>query len=240
VVDFADSIKATIQQLQVPFANVYNADETNVNFSIGSRYTLNVTGARTISARTPSTSNRCTVMLGCSLSGSKLPPFVIYKGKRGRNSRITSEFTNLPYPPSSFYTVQEKAWMDEVAMLDWIEQVWRPTVIDKGPTILILDEFVVHMMASIRTAFAACGTHLEYIPAGYTSRLQVMDVGLNKPFKDSCREEFERFVTYSAVNEKPQRVTVAGWINTAWNNISDSTIKNTWRHIGIGALHQVD
>jgi hypothetical protein len=57
-----------------------------------------------------------------------------------------------------------------------------------APTMLILDEMSAHMTTDVRNAIAVCDTHLVLIPGGYTSKLQVMDVGFNKPFKNHYRD----------------------------------------------------
>ena len=95
------------------------------------------------------------------------------------------------------YIVQEKAWMDEKRMLDWVERIWRPWAATKtGMTYLILDEFRAHMTNNVKAAINKCNTEIDYIIGGYTAKLQVMDVGINRTLKDeywkigraSCRE----------------------------------------------------
>ena len=84
--------------------------------------------------------------------------------------------------------VQEKAWMNESMILDWVKRVWKPFTESKGGlTLLIIDQFLVHMMSTVKKAIEDCGTLLEFVPKGYTSCLQVCDIGLNKPFKDYMR-----------------------------------------------------
>jgi len=41
-----------------------------------------------------------------------------------------------------------------------------------------------------------------------------MDVGLNRPFKDGLREEFEKFMV-SSTTAKPAWLDVAGWVSNA-------------------------
>jgi hypothetical protein len=76
--------------------------------------------------------------------------------------------------------------------------------------------------------FERLGTHVEFVPPGYTGILQVMDVGLMRPFKDIVRAEFERFMIEHGNDERPSRLTVAGWVDRAWTGITTDTILNTW------------
>ena len=50
-----------------------------------------------------------------------------------------------------------------------------------------MDEFSVHLMASSSNQIKGCGTAIDYILGGYTSKLHVMDVVVNKPFKGVCK-----------------------------------------------------
>ena len=189
-----------------------------------------------MSVRQAKNSNRATVLLGVSLTGDKLPPFIIFKGKPGPTGRICREFRNvaLNYPKTIEYQVQVKAWMDEITFLDWIERVWRPWCETKvGMTYLILDEFSAHMTRRVQDALADCNTFVDFIIGGYTSKLQTCDVGINKPFKGFMRQQFEAFMVNNA-EVKPNRVDMSNWIDFAWKNVSEETIRNTWRRIGIG------
>jgi hypothetical protein len=57
-------------------------------------------------------------------------------------------------------------------------EAWAAT--KKGTTYLLMDKFSSHMMDKVRMAMYACNTEIDFVPGGYTSKLQVvMDVGLN-------------------------------------------------------------
>jgi transposase-like protein len=248
--DWVAYIKAKMAMVGITDDCVVNFDETNVYFSFDTVSTLNRRGERTVSARKADSTNRCTVMIGVSATGFKLRPYIIYKGSLGRTGRIAQEMkrvqeyqltmmsqggneTHLGYPVCNCYAVQPKAWMDEEKMLDWIDQVWKPwTATKTGPTMLILDEFTAHMTHEVRRKIADCGTHLEFVPGGYTSRLQVMDVGLNKPFKDCIRDQYDLWFL-TAGDSKPHRTEVAAWIASSWEQLQESTILRTWQKIGI-------
>ena len=52
-------------------------------------------------------------------NGTKLPPMLIFKGKH--NGRFAAkEFPMFPTGCEYFY--QENAWMDEGALLEWVEK----------------------------------------------------------------------------------------------------------------------
>jgi len=222
-----------------------NFDETNVYFSPPIRSTIAHKGSRTVAIRTPDSNNRCTAMLGVTLSGYKFPPFIIYQGKVSRCGRIRRELANARanhYPPGLIYQCQDKAWMDENTMLEWVETVWKPFTeqVKKAPTLLLLDWAPAHVVSSVKAAIASCNTELEFIPKGYTSKCQVLDVGINKPFSDYIRNNVAEWQVSHDFNDKPLRQDVAHWIRMSWLAIKDSTIKNTWKHIGFEAQRSTD
>ena len=64
--------------------------------------------------------------------------------------------------------------MDHRVFKNWIDQVWAPFALEKGDnTYLLMDEFSAHLMASCSNQIKGCGTTIEYILGGYTSKLQI-------------------------------------------------------------------
>ena len=192
------------------------------------KVTLADKGLRTVSVKSSGSSSRCTILLGVTMDGSKLPPFIIFKGKQG--GRISREFAQ--YPSSCVYTVQEKAWMDKRVFIEWVEKVWKPYCDNKANTYLLMDEFSVHLMTDCVRPIQDCGTEVDYIIGGYMSKLQVMDVGINKPFKDYIKDCFKQFMVGNENGTKVGRDEVAKWVDEAWRRVSLQTICNTWSSIG--------
>jgi DDE superfamily endonuclease len=87
--------------------------------------------------------------------------------------------------PASFkYVCQEKAWADQRFFRHCILEIWAPFALKKNnPTDLLMDEYSVHLMLSCCNQIKACGVEINFVTAGYTSKLEVMDLGVNKPFK---------------------------------------------------------
>ena len=81
------------------------------------------------------------------------------------------------------------------------------------------------------------GVEVDFIPAGYTPVLQVLDKGVHKPFKQYLREESIAFMVNHLEGTKPTRLDIAHWIRRSWDQVQHSTILNTWRSIGIHPFH---
>ena len=72
------------------------------------------------------------------------------------------------------------------------------------------------------------------MPPNYTSKLQPLDVGLNKPFKDRLRT---LYVEYAATIDRDAsfyitRQLISRWIADAWEGIPSTAVTNTIRSIG--------
>ncbi|CAG8745528.1 10735_t:CDS:2 [Gigaspora rosea] len=58
----------------------------------------------------------------------------------------------------------------------------------KKPAILVYDSFKGHLDDSVKAKFRKSGFDLAIIPSGLTSICQLLDVAINKPFKDYLRK----------------------------------------------------
>ena len=134
---------------------------------------------------------RCTVLLGGIMNGGKQTPLVGFKGKP--DGRIARNFGGMP--ASMRCVRQERAWVEHRVFKNWMDQVWAPFALWKGDrTYLLMDEFSIDLMASCSNQIKGCGATIDYILGGCTSKLQVMDVGVNKPFMGYVRQAYEKFM----------------------------------------------
>ena len=242
---WGEYIVEKMEMLGIGMESVCNFDETNVFFVPDCKRTLCWKGGKNVPALKAASSQRCTVMLGVTGSGFKFPPYIIFKGMDTSGGLISRQLKRVEaakdevetldgFPTSNGYAVQENGWMNSKLMLDWVEKCFRPWAeATAGPKILILDEFSGHMTTEVRAAVVDCGVFLEFIPGGYTWRLQVLDVGINKPFKNHLRDSYDTWFSGNDYDAKPQRSDVATWVKDAMNAVEKSTIKRTWKRVGV-------
>jgi hypothetical protein len=126
--------------------------------------------------------------------------------------------------------------MDQKHFLDWNTRVWtpfthRPAASGHG-SYMIMDEFKVHLMGTCLNAIQNTGTEVNFVIGGYTGCVQILDKGVNCPFKYYARKEFENWMLINLSSRHPTRGEVASWVNTAWKKITEETIKNTWKSVG--------
>ncbi len=73
-------------------------------------------------------------------------------------------------------------------MLEWVKHVLKPYVV-MAPVgiipILFLDLFSIHLLGSVSDAIQKLGVEIEFIPGVCTGLIQLVNVGINKPFKSN-------------------------------------------------------
>lgn len=218
-----------------PLCQIGNADQTPVYFEMPVDTTVNKVGDKTVKIRTAGCEKqRCTVMLTVLADGKKLPPYVILKRK------------NLPknesFPPGLIMKAQEKGWMDNELVLDWIKRVWnrRPGALLKRPGMLVMDSFRGHLTDDVKKVLSETKTEQVIIPGGMTSMLQPLDVCINKPFKCQLKKMYTQWMS-TAPHEltptgrlrRPSLTLICSWIIKAWDSIPEDLIKKSFKKTGI-------
>jgi hypothetical protein len=217
---------------------ILNMDQTPVFFSMTPNTTLNIRGKRNINVRSSSGSTmRLTCAITVTASGDILQPLIIFKGTR--NGRISREFSSSDggFPPNCSYACQERAWMDEIEMLQWVDEVitpWASTVPSGIVPYLLLDSYRCHMMSSVVERIQDLGIEVEHIPGGCTGLVQPVDVGINKPFKNRCRRRWEEYMLEEGLlqnkTQPPTRQLMALWCTESLRDTTVDIVKNAWRH----------
>jgi transposase-like protein len=215
---------------------ILNMDETPIPFSLTPTRTLTTAGERTVGIRRSGNSTtRCTAALTCAADGTKLKPFVIFKGKVG--GRIhRKELPTYNNCNDVQCTVQDNSWMDQESMNQYIQQVLVPYVANKPDDvdcILIIDTLKSHVSAKTIEKCASIGIQVEIIPGGCTSLTQPCDIGINKPFKDRLKGEWWKWIEEGGLNRSifnnPTRETIGKWIEAAWQELPEAVVRNSWR-----------
>jgi hypothetical protein len=232
--------RSIVDQRKIRPEDVANMDQTPCPFDIIPKKTIAKKNSKTVTARKPKTSggNSASVCLTVTATGEKLPAFVIFKGtKKGRVNQRELPALNAINPSVSVFSTQEKNWCDEDLMLQWIELVWKPWVrLRPGRhTALILDDYNVHQTAKVKEALNKLGTFVILLPGGTTNHIQVLDVGINKPFKNALRKASRQWMIDNPPTTKRGRPEIARTLIEAWESpdiVSSVSIQTTFRKIG--------
>ena len=88
--------------------------------------------------------DRFTVMLACLGDGTKLLPYVIFKRKTLPK--------NANFPKEVIVRCQEKGWMDQGLLQDWLRTVWSKVGgLTRKKSMLVWGSFRAHLSAPIRS-----------------------------------------------------------------------------------------
>ncbi len=218
------------RKMDYALSNMGNADETPVYFDMTRSTTIAEKGARDVKIlSTGHEKLRVTVMLSVTADGHKLPPFLILK----RKTRPKEKFPN-----DVIVRAQEKGWMTEELMLEWVQLVWnrRPGFSRKAPSMLVLDAFRAHLTDTVKDSLLKTNSNLVVIPGGMTSVLQPLDVSINKPFKTYLKEEYDDWfsrsdlpVTASGNIKKASASEIARWVSSAWAKVSPEIVRKSFK-----------
>ena len=161
---------------------IINMDETPLYFDMPVSRTINKRGARQIRVKsTGAEKRRFTVILACTASGKMLPPMMIFKGKR--------PLKKLRVPRGAVVMVQKKGWNDAPLTKVWIRKILTKHT-QKRHALLVWDTFSGHMTEDVSALLSRSNVTSAVIPGGCTSKVQPLDVCLNKPFKGLFRNKW--------------------------------------------------
>ncbi|CAI7746357.1 unnamed protein product [Closterium sp. NIES-54] len=165
-----------------PLDLILNADQTPLFLEMPAERTLEMKGARTVHVRSAGyEKERVTVMLAVTASGLKLPPYVVFKRKT---------IPKVPIPAGVVVRAQDKGWMDESLVQDWITQVMVPFLKPlrestgrRKEALVVLDSYRGHLTEAVGQTMRMFRLSRAVIPEGCTPLVQPLDVSINRAFK---------------------------------------------------------
>ncbi len=105
-----------------------------MSFDLIAPTTFDNVGVKTVTITGTGASARCTVLLGVTLTGEKLPPFIIFKGMP--SCRVAQEVSQVD--SNVVCTVQKNVWMDETTFLYRTDSIWNPFSLSNQPMVGLL------------------------------------------------------------------------------------------------------
>ena len=202
---------------------IINMDETPIFFDMHHSQTVSYKGVREVRVTgTKGGKKRITFAVTCTGGGQMLKPVVIVKGKTQRTLK------NISFNKADVSVVpQTKAWMDQVIMKIWIKDVLIPHT-KRQQCLLVFDTFTAHLTDEVTQELQKANATVLLVPGGCTSKIQPVDVSLNKPIKQLVRNEFESYLTkaitesQSASIPSPTTTDVIRWIVKANNTLNEN------------------
>ena len=146
-------------------------------------------------------------------------------------------FQKITWPEGVHVRCQEKGWMDDNLVKDWLRTVWgrRPGALTKK-SLLVLDAFRCHKTDMVKKELRQMKSSLAVIPGGMTSMLQPLDVSINKPMKTLLRKRCNDWYsdgahTFTAGGKmhKPELQEISKWVADAWLEIDPAIIVRSFK-----------
>ncbi|GES84676.1 pogo transposable element with KRAB domain [Rhizophagus clarus] len=106
-----------------------------------------------------------------------------------RKQELGVTYAITQFPSGIIIWFQQNGWMDAQLMKEYIDYVKEHLKINNTPTIMVYDSFRGYLEESVKTKFRDKGIDLAVISNGLTSIYQLLNVTINKPFKDNLRKE---------------------------------------------------
>ena len=183
-------VKAFLEELNILHApdlvsRLWNADETGFCTSVASGRVLARKGARDVHETSGGSGREYfTVLAVGAADGTRLPPFILYKG-----SNLYLRWTKGG-PAGTVFGMSDSGWMEKNNFLEWFKKLFVPAVAfltKTGPVVLFLDGHYSHLSLELVLHAKSQGVHLFCLPPHLTHILQPLDVGVYGPVKKTWK-----------------------------------------------------
>ena len=186
-------------------------DQTGVHLVPSSSFTYESNGSKSVEVLGADDKRQITACIASSLDGQLLPLQIIFDGKTPRS---TPKHTLDSTAARVHITHSENHWSTQETMKAYIEKVILPYATRAielhqlradANILLVLDVWSVHKSKEFRDFLQQDHPriHLVFVPANCTSKLQVADVMLQRPFKAEITRQFNNW----AASEIYQQIT---------------------------------
>ena len=221
-----------VRQLQIKHnyapCNIIAMDETPVWCDMISETTVDKSGIKTVTLKTTGQGkSRVSVVLAAKADGTKLKPMVVFKGAKREVAALNQEFKGRAVVATS-----ANAWMDSELTIVWINSVLGSFSFNRR--LLAWDSY----NATLKIPLLKTSKKIDrvIVPGGCTKYIQASDVSWNKPFKPSCTEKYDHWLSIVGIPEEtasgslktPPRRAILQWILDSWAELHADVIKKSF------------
>jgi hypothetical protein len=256
---FHHEVLDTIKQHNI--VEIYNADQTAMNYEVLPTRTLNKKGTRTVWVRSSGAEKkRVTVMLLAYPRGKKRVPFVILKQvparatetqafnrehQNGFGKVVWREVAGLVRQHGFQIYGNSKAWWDSDLSIEFLKFHFSGRDNIDENLLLLWDDFSAHWTVDVQEYAASINVILLRIPPGYTFCCQPADIAWMKSLKLSLRLKWvsdlqtQLRTHHESGNERalklaaPSRSTLMEWLRDAWDGLLASTVAYGFNRLSV-------
>ncbi|XP_052268856.1 jerky protein homolog-like isoform X1 [Dreissena polymorpha] len=133
--NYFEDLNQIVNGMQIGPAQVWNCDETGLNFEHSPVRVVAERGAAVVS-KTSQKSSNLTIMACVNAAGKAMPPLIITKGKTVRSLH---GFNTTDAPSNAVWSFQENGWINDEIGEKWFNTVFLKHCGPQRPQLLIFD-----------------------------------------------------------------------------------------------------
>lgn len=233
LVSFVDYVSKTVVSKRISEKDIIAMDETAVWFDMVSPSTIDVRGTKSVALKTTGhEKSHLTVVLAAKADGTKLKPFVVFRGGIREVKAMQQEISRAVIATSA------NGWMN-----DDLTTAWLRSVVGKfsfRPRLLVWDAYRCHISTSTKQELRPYNITTAVIPGGCTKYVQAPDVMWNKPFKASLHASYDEWLagdtdkqyTSGGNLKAPSRHLLLDWVLVAWDKLDKDLIIKSFKVCG--------
>lgn len=219
-------------------------DQTGVHLVPSASWTYEKVGSSSVAIVGADDKRQITACVAATLDGILLPLQLIFQGKTDRSlprhsaasvaARI--DLTHSDNHWSSQATMQR--WVSAVLLIHTNRMIEAHQLDADAHVILVLDAWAVHKSEEFRSWISKehPRIHLVFVPANCTSKLQVADVALQRPFKHGITQRFNEWAARTVAEQIREEKTaglaalltmselkplVLQWCSESWQDLRE-------------------
>ena len=179
--------------------------------------------------------NHFTVVLTAKANGTKLKPFVVFKGK---GTRLMKNLQRIPGIVVRFST---NGWMNDELTVDYLRTMIG--VFSFSKRLLVWDAYKCHTSHTVMAETSQLRLHTAVVPGSCTKYIQAADVVWNACFKSKLRSHYDTWLSQPGVHEftrggnmkAPSRSLLCEWVKASWAEVSTEIVKASFMSCAITA-----
>ena len=157
-----------------------------------------------------------TVILTARANGTKMKPFVVFKGK---GTILLKELERIP---GIIVRFSSNEWMNDELTIDYLRS--DIGAFSFGKQLLVWDAYCCHISAALRAETACLCLHTSVVPGGSTKFIQAVDVVWNACFKSNLHSLYDAWLAEPAGHhhtkggnlKAPSCALLCEWVKSCW------------------------
>ena len=186
--------------------------------------TVEVRGARSVSVKTTGhEKNYFTVILTAKADGTKLKPFLVFKGN---GTRLMNDLSTIPGVVVRF---NSNGWMNDSLTIEYLKTIIGSFSFTKR--LMVWDAYKCHVSEAVKAECRLMKLEMAVVPGGCTKFVQAADLVWNASFKSLLWNHYDTWPSYHKYTKggnmkPPSRSLLCNWVKSSLDAISSKNLSN--------------